>query len=246
MEGVEVQFIGSGDAFGSGGRFQTCIMIRGSSAPILLDCGASSLVALKRAQVDPSSIAAVVVSHLHGDHFGGLPFLILDGQFYGRTQPLTIVGPPGARERVEAAMEVLYSGSSKIERRFLIEYRELEENRPVVIGGASVTGFEVDHRSGAKPFAVRVEYEGKVVSYSGDTQWTDNLINAARDADLFILECYAFDKPVKFHLDIRTVESHVAQLGCRRLILTHMGPDMLQHSGELQIECASDGKVIRL
>jgi ribonuclease BN (tRNA processing enzyme) len=246
MEAVEVQFIGSGDAFGSGGRFQTCIMIRGAGVPILLDCGASSLVAMRRAGVDPTSIAAVVVTHLHGDHFGGVPFLILDGQFNRRTQPLMIVGPPGSRERIEAAMEVLYSGSSKIERRFSIEFRELLENQPIAIGDASVTGFEVDHRSGAKPFAVRLDYESKVISYSGDTQWTDNLINAARDADLFILECYAFDKPVKYHLDIRTIESHVEQLGCRRLILTHMGPEMLQHSDELQIECASDGKVILL
>jgi ribonuclease BN (tRNA processing enzyme) len=87
---VTVTFAGSGDAFGSGGRFQACIHLRsaGPAGPVLLDCGATSLPALRRTGLDPQEIRAVFVSHLHGDHFGGLPFLILDGQFSGRTEPL--------------------------------------------------------------------------------------------------------------------------------------------------------------
>ena len=81
--------------FGSGGRYQACIHLRpAGGSPVLLDCGTTSLSALKRLGIDPGEIAAVFVSHLHGDHFGGLPFLILDGQFSRRTRPLTLVGPP--------------------------------------------------------------------------------------------------------------------------------------------------------
>ena len=78
---VSIQFIGSGDAFGSGGRFQTCIRLTHQTGSLLIDCGASSLVALKRAGVPPASIDAILLSHLHGDHFGGVPFFILDAQF---------------------------------------------------------------------------------------------------------------------------------------------------------------------
>jgi ribonuclease BN (tRNA processing enzyme) len=87
---VTVTFAGSGDAFGSGGRYQACIHLqgRGGPGPVLLDCGATSLSALKHLGLDPGEIAAVFVSHLHGDHFGGLPFLILDGQFSHRTKSL--------------------------------------------------------------------------------------------------------------------------------------------------------------
>jgi ribonuclease BN (tRNA processing enzyme) len=58
------------------------------------------------------------VSHLHGDHFGGLPFLILDGQFSRRTNPLTIAGPPSTARRLTEAMECLFPGSSAVARRF--------------------------------------------------------------------------------------------------------------------------------
>jgi len=104
---MEVRFVGSGDAFGSGGRFQTCIRLRGQEFTVLVDCGATSLTAMKAQDVDPGDVDAVVITHLHGDHFGGLPFLILDGQFARRTRPLTVLGPAGVGSRLEAAMEVM-------------------------------------------------------------------------------------------------------------------------------------------
>src|SRR5260221_722886 len=89
---VTVTFAGCGDAFGSGGRYQACIHLRPrGAAPVLLDCGATSLSALRHSRLHPGEIAAVFVSHLHGDHFGGLPFLILNEQFARRTRPLTAV-----------------------------------------------------------------------------------------------------------------------------------------------------------
>ena len=244
---VRVQFIGSGDAFGSGGRFQTCILFRGNGAqPLLIDCGASSLIAMKRAAVEPSTISTVVISHLHGDHFAGVPFLILDGQFNRRTQPLVVAGPAGTRERVEAAMEVLFPGSTKIRRRFPVNFVELTNGKAADIGAAMVTGFEVEHFSGAPSLAVRVEYDGKIISYSGDTQWTDALVEVADGADLFVAEAYFFDKQIKFHLDYRTLEAHRAELRCQRLVLTHLAEDMLRHLTEVDAECADDGTVITL
>ena len=130
---VTLTFLGSGDAFGSDGRFQTCLALRGGPATVLVDCGASSLIAMKRFGVAPNDVAAVVLSHLHGDHFGGLPFLVLDGQFTRRTSPLVVAGPPGVRERVERAMEVLFPGSSRVERRFAVEYVELAERVPTTV-----------------------------------------------------------------------------------------------------------------
>jgi ribonuclease BN (tRNA processing enzyme) len=133
---VTVTFAGSGDAFGSGGWYQACIHVRAPEAgPVLLDCGATSLSALKSLGLDPGEIAAVFVSHLHGDHFGGLPFLVLDGQFSGRTQPLVVAGPPGIARRLSEAMECLFPGSSVAPRRFGVEVVELSPGTAATVCG---------------------------------------------------------------------------------------------------------------
>jgi len=242
MDRVELQFIGSGDAFGSGGRFQTCLRLSGAGEPVLIDCGASSLIALKRAAVDPAGIGWVLLTHLHGDHYGGLPFLILDGQFSRRTRPLVVAGPPGVGPRVEAAMEAFFPGSARATRRFATEFVELPERVASPVGPSTVTAFAVEHASGAPSYALRVVYGGRVITYSGDTEWTDSLGEAARGADLFVCEAYAFERKIRYHLDYGTLRDHLPRLDCRRLILTHMGPDMLSRLGEAEHEHAEDGQ----
>ena len=125
MASVRIRFLGSGDALGSGGRLQTCILIESNGHSCLVDCGASSLIALKRAGVDPNDIGTVLISHLHEDHFGGLPFLILDGQFSSRSNHLRVAGPPGLKARVTEAMEVFFPGSSGARRKFEVQFQEI-------------------------------------------------------------------------------------------------------------------------
>ncbi len=246
MGGLEIRFLGSGDAFGSGGRFQTCIFVRSADGRFLIDCGASSLIAMRRFGVDPLEIDAILLSHLHGDHFGGLPFLILDAQFRRRTRPLVIAGPPGVEARVCAAMEVLFPGSSRVGRKFSTPFVELSDRAEADLRPCAVTPFGVVHPSGAPPFALRVACGGKVIGYSGDTEWAEALIEAAHLADLFICEAYHFDKPIKYHLNYRTLMEHRQELRCRRLILTHMSEEMLGRLEGLDAEWAEDGKAIFL
>lgn len=117
---VEIRFVGSG------GRFQTCIRLQGDGFTGLVDCGATSLTAMKAQHLDPGEVDAVVLSHLHGDHFGGLPFLILDGQFAHRSKPITVFGPAGTASRLHAAMETLYPGSNAVRQRFDVAVVELD------------------------------------------------------------------------------------------------------------------------
>ena len=244
MGEVRVQFLGSGDAFGSGGRLQTCILLRTPQTAALIDCGASALIAMKRFGVSPADVATILLTHLHGDHFGGLPFFILDAQFSRRTDPLVVVGPLGVEVRVRDAMEVLFPGSSHTAQRFPVQFVELGTSATTTVNGVTVTTYPVEHASGAPAYALRLVCEGKVVAYSGDTAWTEALVPAASAADLFICEAYTWDKPVKYHLDYRTLRQHQAQLDCRRLVLTHMSADMLAHRTESAYECADDGLVL--
>jgi len=243
---ISVRFVGSGDAFGSGGRFQTCILLEGNTESALIDCGASSLVALKASGINPSTIGSILITHLHGDHFGGIPFFILDAQFAKRTQPLIIAGPPHIRTRVREAMEVLFPKSSEVQQRFPIEFIELRAEVTVPIRNCQVTGFPVLHFSGAPAYALRVDFAGRTITYSGDTEWTDMLLKASDNADLFICEAYSFEKKMKFHLDYQTLAKRWAELTCKRIVLTHMSNDMLDRLQEVNAEVAYDGLKMKL
>jgi ribonuclease BN (tRNA processing enzyme) len=243
---LEIELLGTGDAFGSGGRLQTCFLLRTPAGPLLLDCGTSCLVALKARGEEPNEVGWALITHLHGDHFGGLPFLILDGQFRRRERPLIVAGPPGIGERVTAAMEILFPGSSQARRRFEVRFEELREGSAAAVGPALVRAFAVEHPSGAPAYALRLECAGRVLAYSGDTGWTESLVAAARGSDLFLCEAYTRDKRVPYHLDLRTLLDNRSRLDCRRLIVTHMGEDMLAGPDEDGYERASDGLVLRL
>jgi ribonuclease BN (tRNA processing enzyme) len=242
---MRVRFVGSGDAFGSGGRAQTCIHLAGRDQVMLVDCGATSLMALKAQGLDPNAIGAVAVSHLHGDHFGGLAFLILDGQFSRRSAPLLVAGPPGTGARLAETMEILFPGSTTVRRRFGVEVTELAaDGTPAEVGAATVRGWEVEHACGAPPLALRVELGGASFAYSGDTEWTSALAEAARGADLFAAEAYTFDQPIRYHLDYQTLRAHLGELAAKRVVLTHMSPAMLGRLADAGLPAAFDGMVI--
>jgi ribonuclease BN (tRNA processing enzyme) len=244
---MRVRFVGSGDAFGSGGRWQTCIHLAAAGQVVLVDCGATSLTALKAQGLDPGDVGAVAVTHLHGDHFGGLPFLILDGQFSRRTSPLLVAGPPGIRQRLTAAMETLFPGSSRAPRRFEVEVTELlADGTPARLGEATVRGWEVEHACGAPPLALRVELGGASFAYSGDTQWTPALAMPARGAGLFAVEAYTFDRPIRYHLDYQTLRAHREEIQAQRIVLTHMSTHMLSRLSDADLPAAHDGMTIDL
>ena len=239
---VQVEFLGSGDAFGSGGRFQACISLGWEGKRYLLDCGTSSLIAMRSAKVRPNEVEAILISHLHGDHFGGIPFFLLDAQLVSeRKHSLTIAGPPGLEDRVHAAMEALYANSTSIERDFETTYQELEPGKLQKVAGIAATPFPVPHSSGAPSYGYRVQCGDKIIAYSGDTAWTDDLFPLSHDADLFICECYFYENANKNHLDYQMLISRKSDFTCKQWRLTHMNEDVLDRIDELEIEPAHDG-----
>ena len=242
---ARLTFAGSGDAFSGAGRFHTCFVLEADTAdPLMIDCGATALTSLKRLDIDPSSIGHVLLSHLHGDHFAGLPWLILDGQFAKRTRSLETLGPPHTRERFEQAFEALYPGAKDAERRFETHVSEYATRVPRELGPARVTAYPVEHAPATMPHGLRVEYAGRVIAYSGDTEWTDTLLELAAGADLFICECNFFETRAPGHLDYRTLLSHRAEIECARIAIPHMCAEMPARLSEAEFEAAADGAVI--
>ena len=239
---MKLRFLGCGDAFGSGGRFNTCFLVEDGDTRFLIDCGASSMIALRKFGIDPNGIDAVVISHLHGDHFAGLVFMLMDAQLMSkRHRPLVIVGPKTLEKRLSDTMECLFPGSTGMTWRFDVRIDAFEDETDWRWNGVSVRPFRVKHFCGAPPYALRVTCGGKTIAYTGDTEWVDALIPAAQDADLFIAEAYFHDKAMKFHLSYETLMRHIDEIRPKRLVLTHMSEDMLGRLSGIPVETAEDG-----
>ncbi len=239
--------MGSGDSFGSGGRFQTCILLDGPATRFAIDFGASSLIALAKEGISHNSIDVVLLTHLHGDHCGGVPFLLMDAMLAAkRERPLIIAGPAGTQAHLALLREALFPGSHVMMPKFPLAYRELPLGVPSRVLDLVVTPQPARHVSETKPTALRVEVGGRIVAYTGDTEWTDDVAKIAAGADLLIAECYFYAKPIKWHLTYQAIAGPVRAAGAKRIILTHMSNEMLAHRGKIPEECAEDGMLVEL
>lgn len=240
---MHLTFIGSGDAFGSGGRVNTCLMLEAGGDTLLVDLGASAMLALVRAGVQTNTISTILFTHFHGDHFAGLPFFLLDACFIAkRTQPLTIAGPQGVEQRARATMEAYYPGVLAGHAGFPLRFIEVSPGAGGPLGKVTVEAFPMVHDAAAGPCqGYRLTHGGRTLAFTGDTGWTDALIPLARDVDLLVSECCFVDGVLPNHLNWRQLEQARKRLTCRRMIVTHMGPDMLAYAGPMFAEKAHDG-----
>ena len=244
---VTVTFAGSGDAFGVGGRFQTCILVEAPGYRFAIDFGASSLVALAKLGIDHNDIDAVLLTHLHGDHCGGVPFLLLDAMLGAkRRRPLTIAGPRGCEARLAHITEALFPGAEAMAPKFQLDYQELGTLRRESLGPLAITAYPAAHVGRTHPTSLRIEVAGKTVSYTGDSAWTRHMPALADGADLFIAECYQYERSVPAHLNYPDLQAHAHELRPKRMILTHFGRDMWAARASVPEETAHDGLVVEL
>ena len=241
---VVVRFLGTGSASAPGGRSHSCVLVRGDTAVLLLDCGASALPAITR-DLDAGEIDAVLVSHLHGDHFGGIPFLLMEQHYAGRTRPLVICGPRDLEWRVRELALVLYPDFYAQALSYPVEFTVFHANGTDV-AGVRVTGLPVVHIAGSDAHGMRVLIDGKLIAYSGDAEWSDALPALADGADLFICEATTYSLRWAGHLSAVEIAAHRGELRCARIVLTHLGPEAVAHRGDIPFEVADDGLSIAL
>jgi ribonuclease BN (tRNA processing enzyme) len=244
---VRVTFLGAGDAFYAAGRCHAAFLFETSLTRFLVDCGPTALLGLKRQGLTSADIDTVLISHLHGDHFGGVPFLLLECVFETpRKGPLTVVGPPHTRSRIEDVYRGLFKELAA--RALPFEYRciEVQPGERRKVGEIEIVPFRTIHQKSDISLGFRIAVDGKIILYSGDTGWSEDLVALSQGVDLFICECSYFDTRVDFHLDYPRLAANHHRFGCRRLLLTHLGREMLAHREEVELEIAEDGLVVEI
>ena len=220
--------LGCGDAFGTGGRHTTSFLVENGSDSFLIDCGASTLVRLKQLDIPLASIKHVFITHFHGDHYGGVPFLILSNRVeHGGSIPMTIYGLKGVKEQVRKLQEALYPGTGSFIDDLPLTFVEYDMSWQSVADDLAVQAIPVTHSPPALPHGLKFHMGEKMLAFSGDTEWDDNLVELTDGAEVFITECnnYLMDSPG--HLSLQTIEDRRNLLRCKQIWLSHMGKEML-------------------
>jgi ribonuclease BN (tRNA processing enzyme) len=201
---------------------------------------------MKQHGIDPAAVDLVLISHLHGDHFSGLPFLFLQYIYEQKRQrPLHIAGPPGTEERVWALFRAVYRDLASEPLPFAVHFTEMAPGAPVSFDAVHVDPFRVPHQEKDISLALRVSLAGRTILYSGDTGWTEALIEHS-ETDLFICECSFFETRVGIHMDYPRLAENRSRFGAKRMILTHLGREVHARRGEVEIEMATDGLTVAL
>ena len=236
----EVVFVGTSDAFGAGGRRQSAILLRTRSGTVLVDCGATTGSGLDALGIERDEIDAILVSHFHADHFGGIPLLLLAALYEDRrTRALRIAGPSGIERRVRELASAMGHGLDKRPFGFQIAFEEIGPGASLEIGPVHARAFATHHSPDSHPHGFVLESGGARIAYSGDTGWFDGLPRAVAGSHVFISECTYRHPRFEYHLNLEILEERRAEFDCGRILLTHLGAEMAER--RCSFDTADDG-----
>ena len=241
--------LGSSDAFNSCGRANSCFWVDDHDGSYLIDCGPTTMQALKRAtdHISLQTLDVIYLTHLHGDHINGLPVLLLELSFgQQRQRPLWIIGPTTTKDRIVALCEVSYPTMLSMLISFKIHFEEHPIEHEGICGGRHLKSITAQHDPLAYPTSLCLtDSAGCSLTFSGDTGWSDELISLSAQNDIFVLECSYAKSYFPGHISLEEIAEIRSRLTPTRLILTHLGVESrsaaLSRKDELMFEVADDG-----
>jgi ribonuclease BN (tRNA processing enzyme) len=257
MDQMRLTVIGSADAFNSGGRGHSCYLLESAGAgAIMVDFGPTALMALRHASFEPHRLDGIVFTHMHGDHIGGFPFLLIDALYNGiRRRELPLLGPVRTRECLEGLLDATYDDMKERMPLVPIAIDEFEPGEVRELSGYRITAFAAEHMEPPhRPLCLRIEDpSGVSIAFSGDTLPCPGLFAASKGVSLFVAECTRLAQPAGHHCTWEDWQREIPSLSAKALMLTHLGADVRAKVPELErqvwqipVRFAEDGLVIDL
>lgn len=235
--------MGTGDAFCTHGKLHTNFLLDINGFQLIVDAGATAMLGIQQMNVDTAQIDAIALSHLHGDHFAGLPFILIHMKYMSRRQkPLYIFAPSHLEPKLETLMQLLYPGHGLYDLGFEVVIEVYEAEQAMAVGPVEILPFEVDHSEPSFPHGFQVKAEGKKWVYSGDTRWTERLISASEGADFMVLECNFYSYDQTGHLDYLTIQRNLQHLKAKNIFLTHLSEEMWENRPNIELPILEEFK----
>ncbi|MCK9295096.1 MAG: MBL fold metallo-hydrolase [Desulfobulbaceae bacterium] len=234
---MKVQFLGVGEACDERCPNTSLQVTAGNGQRFLLDCGFTTPHLYFAGSRDPDELDAVWISHFHGDHFFGMPLLLLRFWEMGRTKKLVIAGQRGTREKITAAMELAYPGFLP-RLRYHLDFAEIEPGQVREIAGTSWRAAENIHSQ--RCLALCVADSGHRIFYSGDGRPTRETESLARGCDLIVHEAFRLDEEVENHGSVRGCLEFAGRAGGKHLALVHLQRDSRESARERIADLARD------
>lgn len=238
MSGSKIRLLGTGTAFHPDGRGSQSILVEPiGGGPFVVDLGPSSASQMSRFGVDPAALDRLFVTHLHGDHTAGWPFLLLNLQLIAaRRRPFHVHGPTGVRPCLEGLVELCYGALLAPARLdFELRYAELavDEAPSVPAGALRFDVLPMEHHPSSLGYRFHLG-DGRRLAVSGDTRWCPNLERLARDSDLLLVECSSREEQAAAaHVSLAELRLKRGRLDTRRIVLVHLSDEV---AAELAID----------
>ena len=249
-QSLRLYTVGSSDAFNSGGRGNSCFWVEDDRGAYLLDCGPTTTRGLKLAHhlnhIQLEELECIYLTHVHGDHFGGIPVLLLELNFgLQRTKPLCIAGPVGTEQRVRQLCEIMYQGMFKLLNSFDVQFIEWPLESSAIVCGRPLKSISANHDPTAAPTSIRIGEQQKSITFSGDTGWNEKLVELSANSRALVLECSYAHHSFAGHLSLDEITSQRNRFNVDRLILTHFSElsrsAAVAHQASFRLEVADDG-----
>jgi ribonuclease BN (tRNA processing enzyme) len=252
---AHVSLLGTGSGKLNPERNASAYLIETGHGDVLLDAGEPVSATLARRAYDWSALHALIITHTHADHTGGVPMLVQQLHLSGRRRPFTIYGPPEYVHRLSELLSIHYLFIEAL--RFDLAVRELTVKRPFEICGvrfiasstrhlvpAASRAAELGYANACQAFAIRAELDGRALFYSGDVNAFEDIRQAMAGCDLALVD--------STHVDLAAVLSWAASHPGTRIILSHVaeGFDMqalqveLTKTGTDSVRVAGEGEVL--
>jgi ribonuclease BN (tRNA processing enzyme) len=242
---MQITVVGSGTVVPSLQRRQSCVVVRAGGETLVFDLGSGAVRGMLRADLDPFTVDRIFFTHFHPDHTVdavSLLFSINHGSQEQRTRPLHVAGPEPFAEFWASLMKVWGKWMAGDYATLLSELPR-ECPSPMKLAGCHLSWTPAEHRH--ESIAYRLDAGGGAFVYTGDTEYSESVVELAREADTLLIECaFPDDAPVPGHLTPSGVASIASEAGVRRVVLTHIYPvtDLLDLVAE--VSNGFDGEVI--